>query len=102
MTKVTETKAIDNARLLFTDALNAVLSANGSDPLRVASNRLALPFSDELGINRWYVITISVPKGSRDGEAYDGQVEAEDYAFKQAEKEKARLKAEEKKAKKTK
>lgn len=92
MSKLTENKANDKARLSFTEALMTVFSASEQNVLRVASNKLAIPFVNELGSQKWYVVTITVPKGTRDGDPYDGVAEAEDYAFRLAEKEKAKEK----------
>ena len=52
----------------------------------MASNKVAMPFVNELGNEFFFVLTVSVPKGSRDGEPFDGRAEAEDFAFKTAEK----------------
>lgn len=60
--------------------------------LRVGSNELAIPVVDAEGNEDWLVITLKVPTGSRDGEAYDGYSMAEDYQMKCAEKQ---MKAEE-------
>lgn len=63
--------------------------------LQTNSNELCLPWVDEEGKEGYITITFRIPKGSRDGEAYDGYILAEDYTRKVAEKEaKAKEKAE--------
>lgn len=74
-----------------------ILSENGEDTLRVGSNEIAIPKVNENGTEIFITIKVSVPTGSRDGDAYDGYALAEEYVRKVAEKEqKAKQKAEEK------
>lgn len=54
--------------------------------LRVASNEVAIPVLNEENEEEWLVITVKVPTGTRDGDAYDGYSEAEFYKMKCAEK----------------
>lgn len=91
--KKNDNYANDVARVALADALQKVL---GEDALRVASNKVALAFRNELGNEFFYVVSVSVPKGSRDGEAYDGRAEADNYAFKLSEKAKQKAKREQK------
>lgn len=86
MTKVTETVANNKVRENMVEATATAFAAASLEVLRVASNKLAIPSVNENGTEVYVVLTISIPKGSRDGEAYDGYAEAEDYAFKQSEK----------------
>ena len=83
--------------------LTEVLTERGEDVLRVKSNEIALPFVANDGEDEGYfVITVKIPNGSRDGYAYDGYEMAEDYAMKLKEKEeKAKAKAKEKAEKKS-
>ena len=92
----------DVARDGMVKALEQVLQANGTEVLKVASNKLAVPFKNELGNEFFFVFTVSVPKGSRDDEAFDGRVEAADFAFRQNEKAKQKAKREAERAKKQK
>ena len=65
--------------------------------LRVGSAEIAIPIVDAAGNEDFIVITVKIPTGSRDGEAYDGYSMAEDYRMKQSEKaEKAKVAAEKK------
>ena len=54
--------------------------------LVVGANELAVPVVDEDGNEKWIVVTVKVPTGSRDGDAYDGYAMAEDYRMRQADK----------------
>ena len=57
------------------------------DVLRVDSNKIAFPVVDCEGEDNWVVITVTIPTGTRDGDAYDGYSEAESYQMKVAENE---------------
>ena len=76
------------------DFLTEAVQRRGDETLQTASNEFAGPVVDGEGGEHYVVITIKIPTGSRDGEAYDGYAAAEDYtmkcnakAAKQAEKE---------------
>ena len=71
---------------------------DAEDILRVKSNEIAIPVVTEDGDEGYVKITIVVPKGSRDGEAYDGYAEAESYAIKVKEDEAKKAEAAKKKA----
>lgn len=102
MAKITDTSANNKAREQFTEMLSAVLGQSGLEVERVASHKIAFPFKNEAGNDFWAVVTVSVPKGSRDGEAFDGIAEAEDYRFKLSEKAKLAEKRKAEKEAKTK
>lgn len=74
------------------ETLSTLLENEGEDVLRVKSNEIAFPFATEDGEEGYFVVTVKIPTGSRDGDGYDGYAEAEDYALK--EKLKAEKKAE--------
>lgn len=68
--------------------------------LQTASNELCIPCVDDEGNEGYLTIIFRIPKGSRDGEEYNGYDMAEEYARKCAEKEekaKERAAAKEKK-----
>lgn len=90
-----ENKLKDALRNSYLELISEKLTANGDEVLRTGSNEIALPCTDDEHNDRWIVITVKVPNGTRDGEAYDGYEEAQGYADKVAEKaEKAKAKAE--------
>ena len=67
------------------------------DVLRTGSQDLCIPVVGKDEEEGYLVVTFKIPKGSRDGEAYDGYEVAEDYRMKcEAKAEKAKKAAEEK------
>jgi len=64
------------------DLLTEVVQRRGDETLQTASNEFAVPVVDGEGGEHYVVITIKIPTGSRDGDAYDGYAAAEDYAMK--------------------
>ena len=87
----------DKLREAYLEIIGRALSAKDEEVLRVGSNELALPCLDEEGNEKFVVITVKVPTGSRDGDAYDGYSMAEDWEIKCRNKaETAKKKAEEK------
>ena len=87
-------------RAKFISALSAWLTDKGEEVLRTNSNEVAIPVVDEEGNEEFILVTVKVPTGSRDGDAYDGYSMAEDYTLRlQANAEKAK-KAEAEKVKK--
>jgi len=84
----------------YYEAVAAVFASNDLEVLKVGSAEMAIPVLDKNGDEEWLVVTLKVPTGSRDGEAYDGYALAEDYALKQeAKAAKAKEAAERKAAK---
>jgi hypothetical protein len=75
----------DEVRAQYLERVQSVLSAD-DEVLIVGSNELAIPVVDSEGNEKWVVLTIKVPTGSRDGDAYDGYAMAEDYQLKLANK----------------
>ena len=66
------------------DEVQAILSERlNSDVLRVGSSEIAMPGVDADGNEFFYLVMISIPRGSRNGngsyDAYDGYAEAEAY-----------------------
>ena len=55
------------------------LAAQGEEVQQYASNKIGYPICDENGDEAFFVITLSKPAGSRDGEPFDGYAEAENY-----------------------
>ena len=76
----------DALRLDYTNKLVEALAALGEEVLRVGSNEIAIPVVDAEGEDNYVTVTIKVPTGSRDGDAYDGYSMAQDYAMRQEEK----------------
>ena len=90
----------DKLREQYLSIVSDALLAKDEQVLRVGSNELALPCLDEEGNEKFIVVTIKVPTGSRDGDAYDGYSMAEDWEIKCRSKAEAAKKKAEEKAKK--
>ena len=93
MSKVTR----DALRISYMNRIRDFLVNAGEEVLQTGTNEFALPCVDSEGNDEFIVVTVKVPTGSRDGDAYDGYSMAEDFALKMAEK---KAKAEEAAAKK--
>ena len=63
------------------DFLEEIIQRRGDETLRTASNEIAIPVVDAEGGEHFVVLTVKIPTGSRDGDAYDGYAAAEDYAM---------------------
>lgn len=68
--------------------------------LDTASNEICVPIVNADGDEAYLVITFKIPKGSRDGEAYDGYAMAEEFKMKCDEKARKVAEAQRKKAEK--
>ena len=75
----------DALRAQYMERVHNCLSQK-DDVLVVGANELAVPVVDADGNEKWVVLTVKVPTGSRDGDAYDGYAMAEDYRMRQADK----------------
>lgn len=57
----------------------------GCDVLPVSASEIALPVTDAEGNEKWILIKVSIPRGTRNGsggyDPYDGYAVAEDYAL---------------------
>lgn len=70
------------------------------DVLRTGSQEICVPIVGDENEEGYLVVTFKVPKGSRDGDPYDGYSVAEEYKMKCEEKERKAKENAEKKAKK--
>lgn len=87
----------DALRNSYLEKLTEYLRCSDEEVLITGSNEFAVPCVDSEGNDEFIVVTVKVPTGSRDGDAYDGYSMAEDFSMKMAEK---KAKAEEAAAKK--
>lgn len=90
----------DALRAQWTEKVKEWLAGLGEEVLRTGANELAFPVVDGEGEDNAVVITVKIPVGSRDGDAYDPYAMAEDYAIRQREKAEKAKKDAEAKAKK--
>ena len=79
-------KANDALRAQYVQKLIEMFK-NDEDVLRTNTGEIAFPVVDAEGEDNWVVISVKIPTGSRDGDAYDGYSMAEDYTMKQTAKE---------------
>lgn len=83
----------DAKRAEYTRVLMELLGTN-EDVGQSASGELNFPVVLEDGTEDWIVVKVSIPTGTRDGDAYDGYAMREEYTMKCAEKaEKAKAQA---------
>lgn len=91
----TEKVLDNNLRTKYFLKVCEVFTELGEEVLQVGSNEIAIPCVDEENNDKFVTIKVTVPKGSRDGEPYDGYAMCSDYAHNKAEaEEKAKAKAE--------
>lgn len=85
----------DDVRNQFMGAVRAMFEASKYDVLQTGSQELCIPIVNDEKDEGYMVITFKIPKGSRDGEPYDGYEMQEEYTRKCAEREaKAKERAE--------
>ena len=75
----------DELRAIYMERVRNCLSLE-DEVLVVGANELAVPVVDTDGNEKWIVLTVKVPTGTREGDAYDGYAMAEDYQLKLANK----------------
>ena len=73
----------EDIRTNYINVFSEILSTQFDyEVLRTGSNEICLPIVNSEGDEGYMTITFKIPKGSRDGEAYDGYSVAEDYKIK--------------------
>ena len=102
MTKAQLETAIRNRFLSFiTETISKEMEI---DALPVSASELAIPCLDDEGNEKWALVKVSIPRGTRNGsggyDPYDGYAVAEDYALDLEEKAQKKADAEAKKQKK--
>lgn len=83
---MTKQELNNKLRASFIARVSETLANEGYEVLTTNSNQIAIPCVDEEQNDEYVVITFQIPKGSRDGDAYDGYAEAESYAMKVTDK----------------
>lgn len=76
------------------------LKENEEEGLVFGSNKIAVPVVDNEGNEDWLTFTLTVPTGSRDGDAFDGYDMARDWEMTQKEKAERKIEKEKEKEKK--
>lgn len=75
----TRTKLDANLREKVVALLVAALVAEGLAPEKAAGGTLLFEMPDELSDERFVKIEVVIPKGSRDGEPFDGKALVDEY-----------------------
>ena len=88
MTKAQLETALRNTYLSF--IANAISQEMETDALPVSASELAIPCLDDEGNEKFVLIKVSIPRGTRNGQGgydpYDGYTAAEEYALDREEK----------------
>lgn len=79
-------KSVDTLRSDWVNRVKEVFEEKGFDVLQVKTNEFAIPVVDSENEDQYVVLNVKIPKGSRDGEPYDGYSEAENFKLVSAER----------------
>lgn len=94
-------KSLDSKlREKWVSLLKDLLDNAGEEVVQYKSNEMCIPVLDEDGNEKWVQFVVKVPKGSRDGDEFDGYAMREEFTMKQKEKEEKAKADAEKKARK--
>ena len=69
----------EELRNKFLEKITKLLADEGEEILATGSNEIVIPTLDSENNDEYIVITVKVPTGSRDGDAYDGYAMADEY-----------------------
>lgn len=90
----------DKVRNEMMAKVSALFAEADFDVLQTGTNEICVPIIGDEAEEGYLVMTFKVPKGSRDGDAYDGYAMAEDFKMKTEAKAEKAKKAKEAKDKK--
>lgn len=80
---MTKAELENGLRTTYLDMIRNMISEQvETDALSVSASELAIPCLDEEGNEKWVLIKVSIPRGTRNGsgyDPYDGYALAEDY-----------------------
>lgn len=76
---MTKTEVTNILRSTYMDKVKERLESIGEVILQTGNNEFTIPCVDIEGNDRYVQVVVKVPKGSRDGEEFDGYIAAEDY-----------------------
>ena len=97
----TSRTVLDNQlRKRYLEMLKEFFNNRDEEVLVTGTNELCFPCVDDEGNEKFIQLIIKIPKGSRDGEAFDGYSLAEDFQMKQNAKAQKKKEDAEKKKKK--
>ena len=92
-------KKSEIVKMDFMQKVKNFLESEGETVLQIKSGTYSIPWALD-GDEGYLNLTFSVPKGTRDGDLFDGYEEAENYRLESEAKAKAKAEREEKKQKK--
>jgi hypothetical protein len=72
-------EAVDGLRNRTLQRIINFFANEGEDVQQTKTGTVMFPAIDELGNECFLTVTVQIPKGSRDGDLYDGYAEAENY-----------------------
>lgn len=90
----TSTVLSNSLRSRYSAMIVPHLEELGETVLCVGNGKFAIPCTNDDGDDAWVTISLTVPKGTRDGDAYDGYAESADYARHQQEQAEKKAEAE--------
>ena len=90
----------DRLRAKYVEIVKNAIAQLGEEILVTGTNEFCFPCVDDDGNDEFVVVTIKVPTGSRDGDAYDGYGLAQEFEMKSKEKAEKHTKAAVEKARK--
>ena len=79
MAKMSKSQMTTAKREEILTLLSEYFADLGEDVMRESGNALVFPSTDAGGNELFVKIAVSIPRGDRSGEAYDGYAAAEDY-----------------------
>ena len=85
MPKMTKSQLTTKKREDVLELIQGLLAELGEEVMRESGNALVFPSTDDEGNELFVKIAVSIPRGDRTGEAYDGYAAAEDYKVHQEE-----------------
>lgn len=85
MPKMTKSQLTTKKREDVLELVQGLLAELGEEVMRESGNALVFPSIDDEGNELFVKIAVSIPRGDRTGEAYDGYAAAEDYKVHQEE-----------------
>lgn len=83
---MTQKQLNDALRKKYLDRFIEIFKMNNEDVLITGTNEFCFPTLDDEQNEKFVQVVVKIPKGSRDGEEFDGYALAEDFKLKQEQK----------------
>jgi hypothetical protein len=88
------TNKFEKVRKSIMDSVSEQLALKNYEVLTTGSQEICVPIVNDEGDEGYLVVVFKIPKGSRDGDEYNGYEVAKEYADKLAEKERKKAERE--------